>query len=199
MTTRAVQIVVAVALIAVAFALRGRGPRSAVETGAAPALAPQAAPDADAPGVLDGAGRRLRAWITGVLSRGGTVALPETPEAAVTALYEAAERGDDETYLGLVSGDLRRSLRATREQVGAEAFRESLRQLAAGIKGLAVARAGAAPPGLVALDVELVFADRQERQRLIASPEGSGWVIVSMGLAERTTPAVPYGTPVVEE
>jgi len=152
MKKRALQVLVAAALVAAAFALR------------------------------DG-GRRL----------------PETPEAAVKALFDAAGRGDEEAYLRLLSGELRKSLRHTRAQLGAEGFRESIQRSAAGIKGVAVTRSGEGPPGLVALDVEIVFADRNERQRLLLCQEGSGWVITSIGPAQMIKPSIPYGTPVFEE
>ncbi|KPJ72130.1 MAG: hypothetical protein AMK72_13450 [Planctomycetes bacterium SM23_25] len=195
MKKHALQIVVAGALVAAALVLRGRSPGPGPE----PAAAPQAAPQAGDAGWLEGAGRRASAWVASVFSPAGNEARPETPEAAVTALYKAAERGQDDVYLDLVSGDLRRSLLSAREQLGAEAFRESLRRSAAGIKGLAVTRGDQASPDLVALDVELVFADRNERQRVLASPQGNTWVITSMGPVEMTKPAIPYGTPVFQE
>jgi len=126
--------------------------------------------------------------------------LPETPEDAVNAFFDAATRGDDEAYLALVDGELRESLRNTRSQVGAEAFRRDLRKSVSGIKGLAVARSDAAPSGQVALDVEIVFADRKERQQVLVSHQaGRGWIITAIGPAEATKPAIPYGTPVFEE
>ncbi len=120
----------------------------------------------------------------------------ETPEAAVSAFFDAAELGDDDTYLRLTSGRLRKSLEGTRSQLGVDAFRESLRQWAAKIKGLAFTRNDTAPPGLIALDVEIVFADRNERQKMLLSPEGSGWTIHSIEAAQMVEPAIPYGTPV---
>jgi hypothetical protein len=155
MNRRALQAVVVAILVAVAFALRGRGP------------VPQT-PMA-------------------------------TPEAAVNALFDAAGRGDDEAYLRLVAGDLRKSLLDTRAQLGARKFRENLKRSAAGVKGIAVTRRQDAPPGLVALDVELVFADRNERQRVLLARKGNGWVITALGPAEASKPAIPYGTPVFEE
>ena len=152
MKKRAIQVSVAIALVALAIALRGRRARE----------------------------------------------LPDTPEAAVSALFDAADRGDDEAYLALVTGELARSLRSTRSQLGAEAFRQDLRRSAAGIKGLAVARANDAPSGCVAVDVEIVFADRNERQRIVVVPEAGGWAILALGPAATTQPAIPYGTPVYE-
>ena len=120
----------------------------------------------------------------------------ETPEATVSAFFDAAESGDDEMYLRLTSGRLRNSLEGTRSQLGVDAFRESLRQSAAKIKGLAFTRNDTAPPGPIALDVEIVFADRNERQKMLLSPQRNGWTIHSIEAAQMVKPAIPYGTPV---
>jgi len=148
---RALQIAVVLALIALAFALRGRGH------------------------------------------------LPQTPEDAVSAFFDAAGNGDDDAYLRCVFGTLRESLKHTRAQVGVEAFRKDLRRSASGIKGLAITRSDNATPAQVALDVEIVFADRNENQRMFLLQESDGWVITSIEPAITVKPPIPYGTPVFEE
>lgn len=125
--------------------------------------------------------------------------LPETPEATVSAFFDAAGRGDEDAYLRLVTGELRKSLTQTRAQMGSEAFRKDLVRSAANIKGLAVTRSENAPAGSVAIDVELVFADRNERQRMILQQDGGGWVITSIEPAVGVNPPIPYGTPVFQE
>jgi hypothetical protein len=125
--------------------------------------------------------------------------LPESPEAAVNELFDAAARGDDAAYLRLLGGELRKTLESSREQLGATAFRESLRRSAAGIKGLAVSRGEQAPPDRVALDLDLVFADRNERQRMLLVDTGRGFMIVALDGATMVKPPVAYGTPVYDE
>lgn len=132
------------------------------------------------------------------LLRGGG-RLPESPEAAVAELFDAAGRGDDAGYLRLVAGDLARSLEANRSQLGKDAFCQSLRRSAAGVKGLAVSRAESSEPEVAALDVEIVFGDRNERQRILCRETPRGWIITSITRAEMLKPAVQYGTPVFEE
>ena len=124
---------------------------------------------------------------------------PETPEATVSAFFEAAASGDDGLYLSLVAGDLRRSLRDVRTQRGADAFRGELARSVSGVKGRAMTRADNAPAGYVAIDVEHVFVERNEQQRLLLAPRGNGWVIEAIGDAETVKPLVPYGTPVVPD
>jgi hypothetical protein len=129
----------------------------------------------------------------------GRSRLPETPDATVSAFFEAAKAGDDDAYLRLTTGQLRTSLENTRTQLGAAAFRESLRRTAAGIKGTATSAGSDAPPGQVTVDVEIVFADRNERQRMFLAPQGAGWLIDAITTADMLKPSVPYGTPVFED
>ena len=125
--------------------------------------------------------------------------LPETPEQTVADFFSAASDGDDRDYLRLTTGELRESLASARSQAGAEAFRAELRRSAAGIKGLAVTRADDAPSNLVAIDVEIVFADRNERQRMLCEQKRGGWAIAAIEQAQMVKPPIPYGTPVFEE
>ncbi len=125
--------------------------------------------------------------------------LPESPEAAVNELFDAAARGDDAAYLRLVAGELRTTLESSRAQLGQAAFRESLRRSAAGIKGLAVSRGENAPPDRVALDLDLVLADRNERQRMLLVDTGRGFAVVAMEGAAVLKPPIAYGTPVFDE
>ena len=172
MKTWALRIVLIAALVGMAMWLRGRGPQNA------------ATPDApqDVPAVSEPAGSN---W-------GG-------PSRVVNDFFQAAGDGDDDAYLRLVDGQLRRTLEQNRAELGADAFRKSLRRSAAAVKGLAVTPAKDTSGATVALDVEIVFADRNEYQRMVLAPKGRGWVITTIDQARRIEPAVPYGTPVFEE
>jgi hypothetical protein len=143
----------------------------------------------------------LLAAVSALAGCGRSPQSTQTPEATVDELFDAAERGDDQAYLRLTSRGLRESLQSARSELGVAAFRDHLRRSAAGIKGLAKTRSDDAslPDGTVALDVELVFADRNERQRMLLQPKGNGWVIISIDTARMVNPSIPYGTPVFEE
>ncbi len=125
--------------------------------------------------------------------------LPQTPEDAVSAFFDAAGRGDDDAYLRLVAGQLRESLENTRDQLGTEAFRKDIQRSVAGIKGLAITQSNEARPGTTAIDVEIVFADRNERQRMLLVQTRNGWAITDIDKATMVKPPIPYGTPVFEE
>ena len=124
--------------------------------------------------------------------------LPDTPEEAVKAFFTAAESGDALAYLSLVTGPLRSSFEETQKQLGTAAFRDSLHSSVIGLKGFAVSRAGEAAEDRAALDVELVFADRSERQRFGLIRESRGWSIASIDRSEVEKPDKPYGSTVFE-
>ncbi len=134
-----------------------------------------------------------------LIFRSGQQSLPATPEDTVTALFDAAGRGDDQAYLSLTAGTLRTSLESTRSELGAEAFRDRIRKSAAGVKGLATRRGSMTAGGGLTLHVELVYADRNERQQMTLVEQSGGWAITAMGAADSAKPPVPYGTPVFEE
>jgi len=160
------KLLVAIGLIALAVALRGREPAEPTPVAKLPSL----------------------------FRRG-----PETPEAAVTAFFDAASRGDARAYLALTTGGVRARLDGSRSELGAGGFKAEIRRSAKGVKGLAVSRSADQPPEGVALDVELVFIDRNERQRFTLLASGGGWLIADVTPAQATKPAIPYGTPVFEE
>lgn len=126
----------------------------------------------------------------------GRRVLPPTPEAAVSAFFDAASRGDDKAYVALASGELLKSLLSSRSQLGVGEFQDNLKRSVLGLKGIAVTRGSGAPPGCVALDVELVFADRNERQVVTVTAQAGGWALAEIASARAVKPLVPYGTPV---
>ncbi len=130
------------------------------------------------------------------LRTGGT--LPQTPEAAVDALFDAAGRGNDRAYLRLLGPRLRREMENTRSQIGTEAFRQSLRLSVADIKGLAVMRAEEPAPNEVVIRAELVFTDRNEVQRITTQRQSGGWIITGIETAQMEKPPIAYGTPVYD-
>jgi len=132
-----------------------------------------------------------------VLRGGGR--LPETPGDTVNAFFDAAKEGDDAAYLRLATGELRKTLEQTRAELGGEAFRLSLRRSAAAIKGVAVSASDQPALTGVALQVDIVFADRNEQQRMVLVEERGGWAIERIETASTVKPSIPYGTPVFEE
>lgn len=151
----------------------------------------------------------MRNWILGIAMGAGLVVLalllrnrdelPETPTAAVSALIDAARGADAGAYLKLTSGPLRAKLEQTQTEMGNDGFQQYLRQFGEGIKGLAMPAGDDTQSDTITLDVEFIFADRNEVQQMTFLRRRNGWTITSMETAEMVKPPVPYGTPVFEE
>ena len=124
--------------------------------------------------------------------------LPPTPDDAVNLLFQAAQSGDAPGYLAVLSGPLRTSFESTQSQIGAAAFAASLRESVAGMKGLAISPIGESSLDRAERDVELVFSDRNERQRFVLLRQGSGWLVTQIDKADRVKSPIPYGAPVFD-
>jgi len=124
--------------------------------------------------------------------------LPPTPDDAFTWFLQAAQRGDAPAYLAILTGTLRSSFESTQSQIGADAFAASLRDSVAGLKGYAVSPIGEAAPDRAELDVEMVFSDRNQRQRFILLRQNGGWLIASIDKADTVKPPIPYGATVFD-
>ena len=120
--------------------------------------------------------------------------LPQTPDDAVNRLFQAAQRGDAPAYLATLAPTLRAALESTQSQSGAEAFAASLRDSVAGMKGLAVSTVDEPSPDQAELEIELVFADRNQRQRFVLLRQSGGWLITRIDKADTVKPPIPYGT-----
>jgi len=124
--------------------------------------------------------------------------LPPTPDEAVNALFQAAQRGDAPAYLATLAGPLRSSFESTQSQIGAEAFAASLRESVAGIKGFSISPVGEPSPDQAELDVELVFSEGNQRQRFVLLRQGGGWLVARIDRADTVKPPIPYGAPVFD-
>lgn len=124
--------------------------------------------------------------------------LSPTPGDAVNRLFQAAQRGDAPAYLAALTGPLRTSFESTQSQVGTDAFAASLRESVAGMKGLAISPSGEASLDRAELDVELVFPDRNQRQRFVLLRQSGGWLIASIDKANTVKPPIPYGATVFD-
>jgi hypothetical protein len=124
--------------------------------------------------------------------------LPPTPDEAVNLFFQAAQRGDVLAHLATMTGTLRSSFESTQSQIGDEAFAASLRDSVAGMKGYAVSPVGEASPDRAELDVELVFSDRNERQRFGLLQQSGGWLIERIDKADTVKPPIQYGATVFD-
>ncbi len=124
--------------------------------------------------------------------------LPPTPEDAVNLFFQSAQRGDSTACLATMTGTLRSSFESTQSQIGAEAFAASLRESVAGMKGIAVSPVGESSPDRAEVDVELVFSDRNQRQRFVLLRQGGGWLVAQINKADTAKPPIPFGAQVFD-
>ncbi len=124
--------------------------------------------------------------------------LPSTPDEAVNVFFQAAQRGDAPAYLAAMTGTLRSSFESTQSQMGATAFAASLRESVEGLKGFAVSPVGEPSPDRAELEVELVFADRNQRQRFGLIRQNGGWLVDRIDKADTVKPPIPYGSAVFD-
>lgn len=150
-------------------------------------------------------------WVTiGVLVVIGAGALvtrkgggAQGPETVVYAAFDAAAKGDANTYLGCFGGEMAQKIAAARRESGEARFAADLRERAGAITGLAVSRAaesgGSGPADAALLRVEQVFRDRNEKQDFLLRRRWGGWRIHQIGPAATVKMPIPYGTPVYAE
>jgi hypothetical protein len=124
--------------------------------------------------------------------------LPATPDEAVRLLFQAAQHGDAPAYLAILTGALRSSFESTQSEIGTESFAASLRESVASMKGLAVSPVDDTSPDRAVLDVELVFSDRNQRQRFILLRQNGGWLVAAIDKADTVKPPIPYGATVFD-
>ena len=119
-----------------------------------------------------------------------------TPENAIYAMLDAARKGDVRKYLGAYSGSMEASLRQSMAETSESAFRQSLIDTNAALKGVAVLAPETASDRQVKVRVEYVYQDRNERQSMYLEKTPAGWKIARVDTAERVKTLIPYGTPV---
>lgn len=118
------------------------------------------------------------------------------PAEAIYAMLDAARGGDVKAYLSHYSGPMNATLQRAVAEQGEAGFKNYLVSSNAAIKGVAVMDPRPVSDGDVAIQVEYVFQDRNERQTMYLQNRGGGWTIYRVDTSEQVKTAVPYGTPV---
>jgi hypothetical protein len=119
-----------------------------------------------------------------------------TPELTVYAMLDAARNGDVNGWLAVYTGNLAASFQAAARERGAPAFSDWLKSTDASLKGVALQPAEKLGDGSVRVQVEYVFADRNEKQAVYLRLVDNAWRIERLDSAARVPTLVPYGTTV---
>jgi hypothetical protein len=124
-----------------------------------------------------------------------------TPEACIERMFDAAKQGDVAAYLNCFTGPERQRLQRDLAGQPQEAFRQSLVDAVATLKGRAVFASSPVgdPSQPVIYTVDRVYDNRTERQTYELVCEAGTWRIRDMQAANAFQPDKAYGTPVYEE
>jgi hypothetical protein len=133
-----------------------------------------------------------------VLRRTGIrrVALPATPQDAIYRMLNAARAGDGRAYLSQYAGEMEAQLRQAAAEKTEADFKSYLQTSNAQVKGIAVSEPRILPDREVEVEVEYIYQDRNETQRMYLKKYGGEWKITRVNGAERVKTLTPYGSPV---
>ena len=119
----------------------------------------------------------------------------DDPQAAVAALLQAQRDGDAEACRQHLAGAALQAFDARRQSLPSSQFAAELRSALVDLKGHATTDLNQSVPDAATLVLELIFADRKERQQIELRRIEGAWKITRRTAAGRITPQIPYGTP----
>jgi hypothetical protein len=119
-----------------------------------------------------------------------------TPQATIFNMMADARKGDAKSYLSRYTGEMEASLKQAIAERTEAGFNNYLRSSNAEIKGVAVQEPKPLSDREVELDVEYIYQDRNEAQKVYLEKTSGGWKIARVESIERVKTLVPYGTPV---
>lgn len=122
---------------------------------------------------------------------------PGDPRGVVAALLEAQRDGDADGCRSCLAGAALQEFEARRRTLPRSQFAAELRSGLVDLKGHATTELNQQAPDAATLVLELIFADRNERQQLELRRIDGAWKVTRRAPADRLAPPIPYGTPVV--
>lgn len=134
----------------------------------------------------------------GVLRKSGMrTAVPSaTPQESIYRMLDAARAGDTAAYLRQYAGTMEAHLRQAIVERSEADFKKYLQSSNAEIKGVAVAEPKMLSEREAEVQVEYIYQDRNEVQRMVLEKQGEDWKITRVDGAERVKTLIPYGSPV---
>lgn len=120
----------------------------------------------------------------------------ETPQDAIYGMLDAARSGDIKAYLACYTGQMQSAVKQSLAETGEPAFAKYLKDSQSAIKGVAVFDPQAVSDTESKVQVEYVYADRNETQTMWLEKSPAGWKISRADSDQRIPTLIPYGTPV---
>jgi len=121
---------------------------------------------------------------------------PDNPTDTINRMMDAARDGDVDGYLACFSGQMEKTLRQSVAEMSNSGFADYLKTNNKQIKGFAMYAPTEVSESAVDVQVEYVYADRNEAQRFRLERLSGHWTITKVDGIERVETIVPYGTPV---
>jgi len=120
----------------------------------------------------------------------------DTPEACISRLLVAEQRGGAREYLDCFTASQRATLEALWQERSQSQIVADLQSQSVGLVGCAVTDITFAGPDYARLVVERIYKDHTRRQHVALMRDRGGWQIAELDTPEHQTPPIPYGTPV---
>ncbi|MBN2372945.1 hypothetical protein JXL19_04060 [bacterium] len=113
----------------------------------------------------------------------------------IWSMYEAALRGDIDSYINCFAKESQGAVRETLNSKGKDAFVEYLQGMAAGIMGISVrSPLPQTDDNLISVPVESVFRGKNKQQIFNLKRDGGAWKIVNVTSPRLTPQPIPYGS-----
>ncbi len=122
--------------------------------------------------------------------------MDDTPEACISRLLAAEERGDSRAYLECFVPPRRGKVETAWQGRSPAEVAAELHSQSAGLVGRVVTDLEFSDPHHAGLTLERIHKDHTRRQHVELACEGGPWQIVDLSTPDSQTPAIPYGTPV---
>ena len=127
---------------------------------------------------------------------GASRAQPEKPRDVIYAMLDAARDGVIDEYLDCYTGQMEKTLRQSRAEMGESQFSAFLKERNREIKGIAMNEPELSTEDEARVRVEYVYVERNEVQQFYLNKQNGNWKIARVSAPQRIRTPIPYGTPV---
>ena len=139
------------------------------------------------------------AWKQGAFDRVAAVSVEPVapqPQDPVYETLDAVREGDLPKYIAAHTGAMLTALQRAIREIGEARLLQSLKERNAPLKGIAVLEPVPLSDREIKLQVEYVYADRNEIQIYYLEKSADRWKIARVDGTQRIETLIPYGTPV---
>lgn len=118
------------------------------------------------------------------------------PQACLSRLLAAEQKGDPAAYLACFEGSQRDRLRVLWTGRSESDVSAELQKRSVGLVGHSIGEIDFPVPDRACVMLERITKDHHERQRVELLRQNGRWTIAELSTPDWSTPVIPYGTPV---